>query len=317
MIPMIRLGLCCIFRDEPIAFRRTTAAALAGLTRRERLARLAELCRHNALSLADALAYCSRHGIGDFRINSQLLPLYTHPSFGYRLSGLPGGKEIEALLAGCGAFARVHRLRTTFHPDQFVLLNSPSSVVTERSVEELAYQSELADLVGADVVNIHGGGAYGEREAALERLRRRIERLPDGIRRRLTLENDDRVFRPADLLPVCRATGVPMVYDVHHHRVLPDGLSVEEATRAALATWHREPLFHVSSPIDGWKGKHPNRHHELVAPGDFPAGWLSLRRNVTVEVEAKAKEVAVLRLKRALERRGMRVRGTGVGSSRA
>jgi UV DNA damage endonuclease len=99
---MIRLGLYCIFRDEPIAFRRTTAAALAGLSKRERLARLADPCRHNARSLADALAYCTRNGIGDFRIHSQLLPLYSHPSFGYRLADLPGGTEIEALLADCG-----------------------------------------------------------------------------------------------------------------------------------------------------------------------------------------------------------------------
>lgn len=306
---MIRLGLCCIFRAEPISFRRTTAAALARLSKRERLARLAELCRQNADSLADALAYCARRGIGGFRINSQLLPLRTHPAFGYGLADLPGGAEIEARLAGCGAFARKHRLRTTFHPDQFVVLSSPSRDLTARSVEELAAQAELADLVGADVVNVHGGGAYGEPRAALDRLRRRIERLADGIRRRLTLENDDRVYRPVDLLPVCRDAGVPLAYDVHHHRVLPDGLSVEEATRAALATWRREPLFHVSSPIGGWRGAEPNRHAEFVSPGDVPACWLSLRRALTVEVEAKAKELAVLRLRRALVRRGAAIRG--------
>jgi len=305
---MIRLGLCCIFRDQPIAFRRTTAAALARMTRRERLARLAELCRHNATALAEALAFCATHGIGDFRINSQLLPLYTHPQLGYRLAGLPGGREIEALLAGCGAFARKHRLRTTLHPDQFVLLGSPSAEITRSSIEELAYQAELAELAAADVVNIHGGGAYGEPAAALGRLRRRIERLPDDIRRRLTLENDDRVFRPADLLPVCRDTGVPLVYDVHHHRVLRDELSVEEATRAALATWRREPLFHVSSPLNGWKGKDANRHNDFIAPADVPDCWLELRRSVTVEVEAKAKEVAVLRLRKTLERRGVAIR---------
>jgi UV DNA damage endonuclease len=306
---MIRLGLCCIFSEEPIAFRRTTAAALACLSKRERLARLANLCRQNADSLADALTFCARSGIGSFRINSQLLPLRTHPAFGYRLADLPGGADIEARLAGCGTFARKHHLRTTFHPDQFVLLSSPSRDITTRSVEELAYQAELSDLVGADVLNIHGGGAYGKPDAALVRLRRRIERLSDGIRRRLTLENDDRVYRPADLLPVCRDTGVPLVYDVHHHRVLPDGLSVEQATRAALATWRREPLFHVSSPIDGWRGKDPNRHNDFVSPVDVPACWLALRRSITVEVEAKAKEVAVLRLERALARRGARIRG--------
>lgn len=305
---MIRLGLCCIFRDVPIAFRRTTAAALCGLARRGRLARLAELCRHNARALADALVWCAAAGVGDFRINSQLLPLYTHPSYGYRLADLPGGSEIRSLLAGCGAFVRKHRMRTTLHPDQFVLLSSPSAEVTARSIEELAYQAELAELVGADVVNIHGGGAYGDPAAALERLRRRIERLGDGIRSRLALENDDRVYAPADLLPVCHDTGVPLVYDVHHHRVRGDGLSVEEATRAAIATWRREPLFHVSSPLNGWHGTDASRHHDFVEAADLPSCWLSLRRLITVEVEAKAKELAVLRVKRAFERRGVEIR---------
>jgi hypothetical protein len=81
---------------------------------------------------------------------------------------------------------------------------------------------------------------------------------------------------------------------VHHHRCNPDGMSVEQATRRALATWNREPMFHISSPIDGWKGTKPQRHHDFIDAADFPACWL--RKKITVEVEAKAKEVAVLRL---------------------
>ena len=40
---MIRFGLCCIFRDQPIKFRTTTATAMLRLPKRGRLARLAEL----------------------------------------------------------------------------------------------------------------------------------------------------------------------------------------------------------------------------------------------------------------------------------
>jgi UV DNA damage endonuclease len=110
----------------------------------------------------------------------------------------------------------------------------------------------------------------------------------------LTLENDDRVFTPEDLLPVCRSTAVPLVYDVHHHRCLPDSLSVAAATDAALSTWNREPLFHLSSPLNGWSGAHPERHHDYVDSRDFPSSWLSL--SIAVDVEAKAKETAVLQL---------------------
>lgn len=302
---MIRLGLCCLFRDEPIRFRQATATALGRLPRRVQKQKLADLCRANAAALMQALEYCAAHGIGAFRVNSQILPLKTHPACGYDLAELPGGPEIIAGFRACGRFRKKAGLRLSFHPDQFVLLNSPRRDVVKSSLKELAYQAEVAEWIGADVINIHGGGAYGDKPSALDRLEKAVEKLPAAIRKRLTFENDDRTYTPADLLPVCRATGVPLVYDVHHHRCLPDGLSVEQATTAALATWNREPLFHLSSPIDGWQGRDPRRHHDYINPADFPAGWDTF--DLTVEVEAKAKEHAVLRLRQALLRRGVAV----------
>lgn len=305
-IDMIRLGLCCIFRDEPIKFRTTTAAAMKKLRRRGRLARLSEICLGNAEALLQALRYCSAHGIGCFRINSQILPLKTHPEVGYDLDDLPGGKQVLGRFRQCGDFARGNGLRTTFHPDQSVVLSSPRAEVVEQSIAELEYQAEVAEWVGADVINIHAGGAYGDKKAALGRLRRGLERLSDKVRRRLTLENDENSYTPADLLGFCMSMGLPPVYDVHHHRCNPDGLSVEEATSRAIATWDREPLFHISSPLEGWKGPQPQRHHDFINFRDFPKCWYSL--DVTVEVEAKAKEVAIRRLRTALSKRDKRVR---------
>ncbi len=292
--PGLRLGLCCQFAREPIKFRTTTATAMLRLTARERRTRLAELCRDNAEALLNALRYCAGHDIGAFRINSQILPVKTHPTAGYELADLPGGAGIIDRFRACGAFAREHGLRLSFHPDQFVVLNSPNPQTLAHSLAELAYQTEVAEWVGADTVNLHGGGAYGDKPGALGRLQRNIDALPTAIRARLTLENDDKVYSPAELLPVCAATGVPLVYDVHHHRCLPDGLSVAEATTRARRTWTREPLFHLSSPIEGWKGPKPERHHDFIDPADFPKEWLGWP--LTVEVEAKAKELAVARL---------------------
>jgi UV DNA damage endonuclease len=293
--PSVRLGLCCQFADEPIKFRTTTATALLKLARTERLRRLAELCLANAEALLAALRYCAAHGIGAFRINSQILPLKTHPAVGYELADLPEGANMRRAFRACGAFARAQGLRLSFHPDQFVVLNSPNPVTLARSLKELDYQAEVAEWVGADTINLHGGGAYGDKTAALRALVQNIERLPAPVRRRLTLENDDKVYTPRDLLPVCEATQAPLVYDVHHHRCLADGLSVEEATERATATWRgREPLFHLSSPLRGWDGPKPERHHDFIDPADFPAAWK--QRSLTVEVEAKAKELAVLKL---------------------
>lgn len=297
---MIRLGLCCKFNEEPINFRTATATHVLKLTPQARAAKLAGICHDNAAALRQALDYCAANGIGSFRVNSQLLPLKTHPRAGYRLEDLPGGAETVSAFKACGRQAQSLGLRLTFHPDQFVLLSSPTASVTESSLLELEYQAEAAEWTGADVINIHGGGAYGDKPAALSRLAAALKHLSRRARARLALENDDRTYSPADLLPFCREHGLPFVYDVHHHRCLPDGLSVEEATRQALATWgSREPLFHLSSPREGWRSADPRPHHDYIDIKDFPACWRKL--TVTVEVEAKAKETAIARLRRELK----------------
>lgn len=294
----LRLGLCCQFIAQPIKFSTTTATALARLPRREQLARLAALGTANAASLLAALKFCSANGIQSFRIISPILPVKTHPTVGYRVEELPGAEDLVAKFRRCGDFARAQGIRTGFHPDQFVVLNSADADIVGRSIADIESQAEIAEWTNADTVNIHGGGGYGDKAAALERFRRNLDRLSPRARTRLTVENDDKTFTPADLLPLCCDTGVPLVYDAHHHRCCPDSLSVAEATAAARATWNREPLFHISSPLESWTGPKPERHHDYIDPNDFPAAWRGW--DLTVEVEAKAKELAVARLQQAL-----------------
>ncbi|MEZ4601772.1 MAG: UV DNA damage repair endonuclease UvsE [Syntrophotaleaceae bacterium] len=299
---MLRFGLCCIFNEAPIRFRRTTAKSLLNLERSSQLARLNELCLHNAGSLLAALVETHRLGFGAFRILSQLFPLFTHPLVGYRLEDLPDGKQITGLLVKAGEFARSRNLRLSFHPDQFVLLSAPKPEVLQASIAELEYQTRVAELVGADVINIHGGGAYGDKRAALSRIVKVFPRLPPALQQRLTLENDDRLFTVSDLLPICRELRVPLIFDVHHHRCNGDGLSVAEATERTVQTWHgtgREPYFHLSSPRHGWGSSDPRVHADYIDPADFPEPWRSL--TATVDIEAKAKELAVSRLLQDLD----------------
>ena len=120
--------------------------------------------------------------------------------------------------------------------------------------------------------------------------------MPEATRCRLTLENDDHSYTVKDLLPVCETLSIPLVYDVHHHRCNPDGLTVTEATEACLLGWRqleREPHLHISSPKHGWLGK-PKPHADFIDSGDFPGEWRAL--DATIDVEAKAKELAVLQL---------------------
>lgn len=299
--PAIRLGLCCLFKNEPVKFRTTTARALTGLPRNQQLLKLSDICLHNVLNLELALKTVHRLGIGAFRVMSPLFPRMTHPEVGYSIEQLPDGESILAILETCRTFAQKQKIRLSFHPDQFVVLSSPTPSVLKNSTLELSYHGWLAEKIGADLINIHAGGAYGDKQAALQRLGEALNLLPESVRSRLTVENDDVSYTPRDLLPFCKKHAIPMVYDVHHHRCNPDGLTVEEATEEAGQTWVQsgwEQYCHISSPKTGWESTNPRPHADYISLEDFPDCWHG--RTMTVDVEAKAKELAVVRLKKDL-----------------
>jgi UV DNA damage endonuclease len=296
---VIRWGLCCQFLDAPIKFRSATHRYVSTLTPKARREHLGAIARDNAAALVAAVHHCRALGIGAFRINSQVLPLGTHPVSGYALDRIDRTGEARRTFLEAAALAKQLDVRLSFHPDQFVVLNSEREAVVENSLREVEFQAEIAELIGADVIVLHAGGAAGGKPAALGRLARAVVRLSGRARGRLAIENDDRMFAPADLLPVCGRLGIPFVYDVHHHRCNGDGLSEREATTRALASWgDREPYFHISSPRARWEGGDPRPHADYIDPADVPKDWV--RMDVTVDVEAKAKERAVLALKAQL-----------------
>ena len=294
---MIRLGLCCKFAREPIYFRTTTVSYLKRLALKgnDPKEHLNEIIKSNVISLKRAIQYCAESHIGSFRIGSDFFPVITHKDVRYTLDQLPEGSRIKKELENCKNLAKEKDIRLTFHPSQFVILNSPKKEVVQSAIEDLEYHHLLAEFVGADVINIHLGGAYNDKFSSLKRFEENFKKLSKGIKKKLTLENDDKIYSPGEVLNVCKTLKIPFVYDVHHHRCLPDDLSIEEVTEKALETWDREPLLHLSSPLNGWNNPKPFRHHDFIDPKDFPESWKKLE-NITIEIEAKAKEVAIKKL---------------------
>jgi UV DNA damage endonuclease len=167
------------------------------------------------------------------------------------------------------------------------------------------------------VVVVHLGGVYGDPSAALDRFARRYELLSPVARQRLVVENDDRRFGVAHVLHLHARVGVRVVFDVHHfHCYNPDGMAAAEAARACLDTWRGwvgRPKVHFSSPRTAWGFRHgsadePRRpnwaaHAQFADPFAFAAFYRSLLDVAPdVMLEAKAKDVAVIQLRRAIVR---------------
>jgi UV DNA damage endonuclease len=293
----IRWGMCCIFRDAPIKYSTTTVSYFAKLKAKQQdpLIFIDKIIQSNLQALQQTIAFCSEKGIGAFRINSEFLPIFCHLEHKYKLDQLPNAAQIFSQFNACKKHAKEKNIRLSFHPDHFVVLSSPHPHVVQNSIRELEYHGEIAELLGADVINIHVGGSYGNKKEALDQFSKNFNQLSQVVKSRLTIENDDRSYSPQDLLPLCHSLNIPLVYDVHHHRCLPDQIPIEDASDLAFETWNREPFFHLSSPVGGWQGLNPRKHHDFIDIQDFPLHWLKYS-TLTIDIEAKYKEIAVLKI---------------------
>lgn len=190
-------------------------------------------------------------GIGMYRMSSDLAPYATHPDMPQFHSMVA---DSDAELAALGRRARDLDLRLSFHPSQFVLLNSPDPALTAKSIWDLASQAEMLDRMGLGpeaVLVTHVGGVYDDREASRARWITGYEQCPEPVRRRLVLENDDIRFSAADVLWIHERCGVPLVFDYQHHWCLnPEGLGLRPALERIVRSWPEgvRPKIHFSSP---------------------------------------------------------------------
>lgn len=271
--------------------------------------------------------YLHRTDIHMYRMSSDFVPYLTHPDMPQFHNQL---EEAAGELAELGALARDYDIRLSLHPSQYILLNALDDDVARKSIADLNAQAKLLDALGCGpegVVVTHVGGVYGDRAASLARFVRRYPELPEATRRRLVVENDDVNYPVTDVLKIHAATGCPVVFDnLHHFCLNPEGLPMREAFRAALATWPGDctPKIHYSSPSTSFdpisektkgnmgrertvtklRAPKTKAHADFIDPLEFVLFWQAVgaaeARPFDVMLESKAKDVALLRLRRDL-----------------
>lgn len=222
--------------------------------------------------------YLDRVGIDMYRLSSDLAPYNTHPDMP-QFHGMVA--ESGAELAALGARARAMDLRLSFHPSQYVLLNSPDPKLTEKSIWDLGSQAEMLDRMdlGPEAVLVtHVGGVYSDRDESRARWLDGYARCPEPVRRRLVLENDDLRFSAADILWIHERSGVPLVLDYQHFWCLnPEGLDLRQTLEKVLRSWPSgvRPKIHFSSPrteMRELKRKVTDKEREAARDGKTPKG---------------------------------------------
>ncbi len=248
----MRIGYPCI--NLSLSCRPSRTFRLASLSEE----RLRETVAGNLACLEEIVRWNAEHGLLFLRITSDLVPLASHPQ-----NRFPWDRWFARDFARIGALVRRFEMRISLHPDQFVLLNTPRKEVLRSSLAELEYHLMVLELLGLDnaaKIQIHVGGAYGDKKAAGERFAQRFRSLDRALKKRLVVENDERLFTLSDVLELHEKCGVPVLFDAFHHELNPDGRTVAEAVADAGKTWSGEdgfPMVDYSSPLpQGRKGSH-------------------------------------------------------------
>ena len=287
---MPNLGLVCITSSDDVRYKTITRKRLLQLSGSEQKEVLRDLYRANIERLNRALDFCAARGLRLYRLTSALFPFADDPA----------GEDVLVSfsddLRRAGERAAKLSIRLVLHPDQFVVLSSDSPRVIENSIKIMLTHARVMDLLAQPrspwaAMQLHGG-----KSNRAERLVSVIRELPDQIRLRLALENDERAYSAAEILDVCRAAGVPMVFDAHHHVVHErlssyDDSSVAEMLALARSTWPVPDwqLVHISNGRAAFNDSH---HSDFITT--MPAAYA---RAPWIEVEAKLKERAIEKLR--------------------
>ena len=288
---MSNLGYACINMTLGKKKITTNRSMIKKTFLKEGIDRASELGLQNTRDLVEIIKWNEQQGIKLFRITSNLFPWSSE----YQLSSMPHFAPISNLLKGIGVLVSNYGQRITSHPGPFNVLVSPNEKVVLNTITDLSLHGEVFDLMGLsrtpyNVINIHCNGVYGDKVSAMDRFCRNFDRLPESVKTRLTVENDDKasMYSVKDLMYIHKQIGIPIVFDYHHHKFCTGDLSEREALEMAMSTWPKgiKPVVHYSESAIG---KMPQAHSDYIFDKINTYGY-----DLDIEVEAKMKELAVL-----------------------
>ena len=257
-----------------------------------------ELALENVRDLFEIIKWNVKNGIKVFRTSSDMFPWASE----YNVEDMPDYNKISNILKGCGTYAKQNGLRITSHPGPFNVLVSPNPKVVANTITDLELHGKVFDMMGLELspynkINIHCNGVYGDKIAAMDRFCENFMKLSDSVRKRLTVENDDKasMYSVKDLMYIHHKIGIPIVFDYHHHQFCTGDLSEQQALILAVSTWNKsgvKPVVHYSES----KALHendvklkPQAHSDYIT--NLPDTY---NIDVDIMVEAKAKELAIL-----------------------
>ena len=262
--------------------------------------KLTEVTEHNLAALERMIDYNRKNDIKLFRISSDLIPFGSSP-----VNALPWWDIHAEAFQHIGAKIRKSGMRVSFHPGQYTVLNSPDEDVVARAILDLAYHAKMLECLGVDnqhKIVLHVGGIYGDKKEARERFEQNFRRLPEAVRNRLIIENDDRLYNIEEVLELAHRLQIPAVYDNLHHAINlpPTGKDDRHWIAETAKTWKTSDgnqKIHYSQQAPG---KRPGAHTDTIDLKAFLTFHEQLEdKQIDIMLEVKDKNLSAIKCQNA------------------
>jgi UV DNA damage endonuclease len=293
----MNLSLCCIsniLAEQGYKFRKMTYKSFSSKSRAESLEKLSGIVINNFNVSEKIVRHCAANNIKGYRLSSDLCPVIKHPDVMIGLEDLPNYNLIEEEINNVSAAIKETGIRVSAHPGEFIsLTNTKDPGVVNRSIIDLEFHAEIFDRLKLERSYYNPLNIHVRQEGEPAKLRdivvKNIERLSDGVKSRLVLENNDtgNIWTVSNLKKYFfEPYGIPVTFDNLHHEMLNHDVSHKDAFFEAYSTWNCTPIFHYS------EGKNGTRAHRDMGE-DLPINY---DKDVLFDVELKGKDYAILSL---------------------
>ncbi|MGE5423707.1 MAG: UV DNA damage repair endonuclease UvsE [Ignavibacteriales bacterium] len=266
------------------------------------MSKVRKTTKDNLVSTFRILKHNQGNGVQLYRFSSKMIPLATHPL----LANWDYLQEFVGLFQEMGEYILANRMRVSFHPDHYTIINSPREELFKSALNDLTHQYLILKAMGVQQTAkmvIHIGGGYNNKEEAIKRFKKNWSLLPPELQKTIILENDDKTYSAEEVLDLCESIKTAMVLDIHHYACNKAGQNLNDLLPRIISTWkdsNRPPKLHISSP------KSPGdmrSHHDYVNPDDLYPVLMILKEfnnEIDIMVEAKRKDEAMFELVKSL-----------------